>query len=443
MDEDIENSGFLKYVIKCSRRLGKTYYLVCRGITRCIKQPGALVRFAAPTQGALTTIIKPIMRKIIHDCPLSILPRWSTQESAYIFNQESRMYLSGVNQGHGEKLRGNYCDEFIIDEAGTVTDLEYLVADIAMPQLLDMDGKVIRGRRLIISGSPAKTPAHEFTRVGRVAYAKGNYSHFTIYDGGYSEDIIDIFKEEAGGEESSTWKREYLAQDVVDEKKALVKEWKADYIQPPLIDEYFKFYYKYDALDIGVRDKTVCLYAHYDFKRATLFVHGETVLSGPDMTTERLAEEVKEKEKYLFGEYEVRKRISDIDLLLINDLSKLHQLYFSPTNKGKLEEMINEVRIWVGAGRVIVDPSCKQLIGCLAYGIWDKNRKDFERVDEYGHFDAMAALMYLIRNVDHRVNPIPEFYGRPSQDHWQPTPKQKSNAEKLRQAFNVKRGRRY
>lgn len=440
MHLDIEASPGFKYVIKCSRRIGKSFYLVSRGTMRCLRQRGAMVRYAAPTQKSLKTIIQPIMRQIIEDCPDNLRPRYSASEGAYVVDKmESMMYMSGLNAGHAENHRGNKCDEFIIDEAGIVDDLDYVVKDIAMPQLLDMDKKVIVGRKIIISGTPPRTPAHEFTRIARQAQAAGNYSHFTIYDGGFSPEVIEEFCREAGGPEASTWKREYLAEDVVDEAMALCPEWRGEYVQEPLRDEYFQFYHTYESLDIGVRDLSVCLFAHYDFRLAKLFVHDEVVMNGPSMTTLRLAEAVKTTESQLFGARPLYKRISDKDLLLLNDLRALHGLYFNPTDKGYLEEMVNEVRIWVGSGRLIVSPRCKQLIGCLGYGVWNERRDDLDRVPEYGHFDAFAALMYLIRNIDQKTNPIPHDYNKPKEDWWYPeeNPAHK-NRDKLKKAFNLR-----
>ena len=100
------------------------------------------------------------------------------------------------------------------------------------------------------------------------------------------------------------------------------------------------------------------------------------------------------------------------DRIVLNDIGSLHGLYFFPTKKAdSLEAMVNEVRLFISAGKLKVSPSCTQLLGCLKYGIWDKNRKAFERSEVYGHYDAFAALMYLIRNLDLQTNPIPPLKG--------------------------------
>ena len=447
MHAAIEASNAMSYIIKCSRRLGKSFYLANRGTMRCLKQPGAIVRYGAPTNKSLKTILHPIMRTITTDCPNDLMPRWSVSDSAYYFEHKingkiipSAMYASGLNAGHAESLRGNYCDEFLIDEAGTVDDLTYVVKDIAMPQLLDASGIIVQGRRIILSGTPPRTPAHEFTALCDKAFLEGNISVYDIYAADYPVETIEKFKKEAGGENSTTWKREYLAQDVVDENYALIPEWDSRHIQEPGVDDKFQFYHKYESLDIGVRDLTVALFGHYDFLRATLYIHKEVVVSGPQMTTELLARKIREAEEQAFGRNpKVYKRVSDNELLLVNDLRILHGINFSVTDKGYLEEMINEVRIWVNAGRVKVDPSCKQLIGCLHKGIWNERRDEFERVPEYGHFDALASLMYLIRNVDRTTNPIPIAYGRSEQATFFPDyVKQNKNRDTIKKIFNKK-----
>lgn len=433
----LEWTGF-KYLIKCARRLGKSYLLCLLAIEMCLKKSGAMVRYAAPTHKDLKKIVIPIMSKILRDCPQQLRPIWKSSEGVYVFPNGSEIHLAGVNM-NPEHLRGTACDLFIIDEGGSVNNLEYVVNDIAMPQFLDPDGKVVEDRKLIIAGSPAITPAHEFTEMANEAQVNGNYSHFDIYQGGYPPQLIEKFKEECGGESTTTWKREYLALDVVDEERAIIPEWREEYEQLPPIDEFFQFHLKYEALDIGIRDLTVCLFAYYDFKRAKLYVMDEFVLNGPKMTTEVLAQGIKDKERAVFGGHSVYKRVSDIDLLLIQDLSMLHGLPFFPTDKGYLEEMVNEVRIWVNQGRIIVSPKCQQLSGCLRYGVWNEKKSEFERSKAYGHFDSLAALLYLVRNIDKTTNPIPMHYGKSPEDFVFLRPENKTKVDTFKKAFNVER----
>ena len=170
-------------------------------------------------------------------------------------------------------------------------------------------------------------------------------------------------------------------------------------------------------MDSGVRDKTAVLFAYYDFKQAKLFVQREFWLSGETVRTDHIASRVKALELEL--EYDkVYRRMADCNnLVLVNDLNSVYKLNFYPTTKDSLEAMINKVRIWIGDGRISIDPSCKELIGCLENGIWNKNRDDFGRSKVYGHFDALAALQYLVRNIDTMTNPIPRMHNKSIYTH--------------------------
>ncbi len=428
-------SGF-KYFIKCARRLGKTHLLCSMAVEQCLAKPNAKVRYGASTGDALEEMVLPVMEAVLADCPKELEPKWMASKKVYIFKNGSRIRLAGIDL-HPDRLRGTACDLFIIDEAGFVSELGYFIDSVAMPQFLDPNNQVVAGRKLVIASSPAKTPAHEFTEMCNEAKINGNYSWFDIYAGGYPDAVLEEFAKDCGGKQSSTWLREYMALDVVDEEQAIIPEWKPEYEQLPPIDELFHFYMKYESLDIGVRDLTVCLFAYYDFKRAKLYMMDEFVISGPKMTTEKLAEGVRVLEKQTFGDFSVYKRVSDIDLLLIQDLSILHGLPFFQVEKGTLEEMVNEVRIWVNAGRIVVSPKCTQLCGSLRYGVWNEKKTEFERSKAYGHFDALAALIYLVRNVDRTTNPIPRHYGINPQDVVFIKPEKKNKVETMRKAFNI------
>lgn len=462
----IEASERFKYVIKCARRLGKTFLLCVIAVSECLRKPGAQVRFAAPTKIMLRKLIKPIMAKILAECPPELRPEFV--DNTYVFPHRpgfalrSEIHLAGVNNGNADALRGPATDLAIVDEAGTVDDLHYLVHDVLLPQLIDENMQVVQGRRMLIASSPPRTPAHEFTAMANEAEVDGNYSHYNIFSGGYPNEVLRMFLKEDGVKAdeierffsgdyehvSSTIKREYLALDVVDEESALIPEWRSEFVVEDIVkDEFFPFYFKYEALDVGVRDNTACLFAHYDFKRAELFIHDEVVMNGPQMTTRVLAEAVKAKERVVFGVpgkekeggvFQVKLRVSDKDLLLIQDLRADHGLPFLATDKGELEQMVNELRIWVGNRKVKVHKRCKQTIGCLAYGVWNKRRTKFDRTPAYGHFDALAALMYLVRNIKHdcTVNPIPRDFKKQPEEHWFNEDTRRTElASKMKRAF--------
>jgi len=401
--DEIKNSKSLKHVINCTRRFGKSYTLCLLAIEQALKLPRSLIRFAAPTQKQLKEIIQPIMLEILKDCPDSYKPSFKVQDMKYVFQNGSEIHIQGCEDGNAEYLRGHRSDLSLIDEAGSIRDLEYLIKDILMPQTLTTGG------RIIISSTPPRTPAHYFPRLCQEAIWGKYYSKFTIYDNtSLKPSTIDLYCEEAGGVQSTTWKREYLCEFVVDEASVIIPEWNDTYIGEVSLDAWRAYYHNYVSMDIGGRHKTAILYGYYDFKKAILQVLDESILTGQDTTTDLIAKTIQAKEEELFRDMGNTRRIADNNnVILLQDMSLMHNVHFAPTSKDTLLAMVNELRVFIAQGRLYVSDNCQELIGCLRAGIWNKQRTQFDVSDMYGHFDALASLIYMVRNIDQYTNPIP------------------------------------
>jgi hypothetical protein len=396
-----------KFVLNCSRRYGKSYLLCILAIEHALKNQYHHVRFAAPTQKQLREIIQPIMDKILLYCPDQFRPIFKSQESLYFFPiTNSYIHIAGCDNGNDENLRGHESHFNIIDEAGFIDNLEYLIKDILQPQTLTTGG------RTIISSTPPNSPDHYFHSLCQEAKKENYYIKKTIYDNSMLPiDVIEEYKKEAGGESSSTWRREYLCEFVVDESRVIIPEWEPMFIQDSERDSNFQFYHKYASMDIGGRDKTVIVFGYYDFMQSKLYIEDEAVLSKLNTTTNDIALAVKDKESTL--EYsDMRMRVADNNaLIMLNDLLVNHELSFFPTKKDELHSMVNRLRVFIADGRLRVHSRCKEVIGCLESAIWNKQRRQFDRSSLYGHYDALAALIYLMENLDQWTNPIPALHG--------------------------------
>lgn len=397
-----------KYVIHCSRRLGKTYLLCVLAIVYALSNAHAQVRYASVSQKAVRKMIHPICKELFSALPAGLRGKWNGHEGAYIFANGSMIHVAGVNNGHEDDLRGTSADLAVVDEAGFVDNLSYLVESVLMPQLITTGG------RLVMASSSPLSPAHEFAEYVQAARAGGYYSSFDIFAGGYEPEVVEEFLKEAGGRESTTARREYLNELIVDSEMAIIPEWRPELAREVPPDEFRGFYHNYSAMDIGVRDKTAVLWGYYDFRKATLVVEGEWTTSGQDTTTRNIAAAVRAKELELRYEKVYRRPADNNNLILLQDLASAEhgRISFFPTGKEALAAMVNEVRLMVADGRVIVHPRCQELIGCLTYGVYaDGKRKEFGRSKSFGHFDALAALVYLVRNLDTHTNPVPAAYG--------------------------------
>ena len=420
-----------KFVLNSARRSTKSSWLLLTDFETCIREPGSYLAFVAPVEKALAEYIQQIGNELLADCPYDLRPQWMSQTCQYKFKNGSVISFAGSNSQSYNNLRGKKFKRASVDEAAYVDNLKELVEGVLIPAISDSNGF------LRLSSTPPDIPDHPFQNYFNEAMQNGYGAHFTIYDAGYSNDWIETWAKEVGGKESTLFKREYLAQFVIDTEKLLIPEWRKDYVQDIPHDEFFNFYHKYDALDTGVRDFTVNLLSYYDFKRAALIVEDEVLLKGEGVRTDYLAEAIKAKEKAL-GYNKMFRRIGDNNnLIILQDLQGIHGLPFYPTTKDELFAMVNEVRLWVNSSRVLVHPRCKYLIGCLENGIWDKNKKEFARSVAYGHFDGIAALCYLVRHIDTNTNPIPAMFGLDVQTHHIPpmideTPNYKNLREVLR-----------
>lgn len=411
-----------KFCSNTNRRFGKSTVTLIVATEFARRLPGAMIRCGAPTAKALKKIVLPIMRQIVSDAPEEFCPKWIGQDSVWRFPNGSEIHISGVNEGHADDLRGTASNLSIVDECGFIDDPEYLINDVLMPQTLD------KGGTLLVSSTPPPSPAHEYVAIAKECKADGRYIHRDIFDMGLPAATVERYAKVAGGRESSTWKREWLALFVKDEELAIIPEWKKDYVQDVEPTGLSKFWHRYVAMDTGVRDFTAVLFAYYDFRLSRLVVEDELIINGPKLTTKLLNDEMRAKEALLEGYRTPEgadrcyRRVADNNnLQLINDMNSAYSLAFMPTSKDTLLAMVNEVRLWVGAGRILVHPRCKNLIGCLDDGVWKSKTylgREFGRAKQYGHYDALAALVYLVRNIDAFSNPVPAGHGLDPLRQW-------------------------
>ena len=105
-------------VVLCSRRLGKTFLMCTMAVEECLKRSNAVVKYAFPKQNSANKMLKPVMRKVLEDCPKHLKPVWMTAEKCYRFPNGSEIQISGTDNGNIENLRGGDSHLNIVDEAG-------------------------------------------------------------------------------------------------------------------------------------------------------------------------------------------------------------------------------------------------------------------------------------------------------------------------------------
>ncbi len=398
MKKDILASSSLKYMLNSSRRIGKTTVLVMIAIELALSRESH-IQFVTSTQFNMRNILRPILELMCQTAPPDIKPQFKGQDQCYWFpSTDSFLYVAGSNNGHEDDSRGRFRDLCIVDEGQNIDRLEYLIGSVLLPQTIDRPGG-----RVIVAGTPPETIDHYFKELHDELEMNNDVLTRDIY---YNTTIpknrLTEYKKEAGGENSTTWQREYLCRFVTDTKRAIVDATHIKQYNEPVA---VKYYTPYISMDIGGGDNTAILYGFYDWDRAAIVIEKEWVCNQNTVTSDSIAEEIRESMEELNYDDDKATMVADNNnIILLQDLFNTHGISFYPTAKDNLQAQVNKVKRWMKEGKIIIHDDCVQLIGCMKGGTWNKDRTKFTRSKIFGHYDALAALIYLVRNVDESEN---------------------------------------
>jgi hypothetical protein len=354
----------------------------------------------------------------------------------YVFFNGSEVRFKGLDKAGGDSVRGVKADLIVFDEACFMEDLRALVKDIAMPMV------IANGGYMLFGSSAPSTPGHESLDIIQECEAEGVLIKRTIYDcPRWTPKQIEQFVREAGGKDSTTFRREYMCELVADAERAIIPAATSENMEAivRIPDPLTYVPDRYVALDIGFRDLTVALFGYWDYLRGVAVIEDELILKENQATTDRIAQGIIAKEKQLWNNAKPYKRVSDTDPRLIADLRKLSGIEFVATKKDNLMAQVNHVNLMVLNKQLVIHPRCKVLPTHMKYGLWNKQFTQFERSDALGHCDAVAALVYLIRNMARNNNPIKEQEYSPAYfaNTWEAeTRKGSTQAEKVRKFFH-------
>lgn len=394
------------FAAECARQYGKTSWGAWLSDLTARTNAGCQIRIATAFYADLGSFIIPAFRWLFEDCPDEFRPKYLEHKGKFVYANGSEIHLVGLDR-NPNKLRGNRLRLILVEEAGFSDSdtLRYVYESVIVPATLHEP----LARVVLISTPPDSGNDHSFCELADEADDHGGYIKLTIYDNPMLTPArIEEMARDLGGKDSIAFRREALCERIIDSSRAIVPEFDENIHvlkEPVQRPDYFGHLHAYAFMDTGVRDLTVVLLGYYDFPRATLVIEDEVILGGQDVTTRNIRLNTERKERAL-GYLPYRRVADNNNLILIQDLSS-EGLHFTPTDKDSLEAMVNAVRLWTKDGRIKIHPRCKHLIGTLRSALWNKNRDDFNRSKKYGHCDAIAALMYGLRNVDVTTNPIP------------------------------------
>lgn len=413
-------------VFNLSRRLGKSTTCSTFCVENAIKKKQH-IRYATAFLTDLEAFIVPIFDWVLEDCPQNFRPQWMASKKEYRFPNGSVIKLVGLDK-NPNGIRGNAIDILVIDEAAFVNNLEYLYKSIIVPATMK------RQFKLIFPSTPPISPDHFWSKeLIPKAIKRNTYIEMTI------DDISDLPKEErqrlldeVGGEFSTTAQREFFCKIVTDENRAIAPEFKDRHIKEIELPKYFN---SWIAADLGgVRDYTAVYLMIYLFEEAQTYVLAER--SFPNTTpTNKIADGIKELEGLLPNK--PNKKVIDGSGQTLTDLRTTYQVLCSLPEKTDFDASINLIRVAFAQDKLLIHPSCKELITTLKHGLLNKNRTDYERNDR-GHCDEHAAIVYGYR---HRIkeNPFPRLLGKSKDTHhiFNETESQSKTKQTLSKAFTA------
>ena len=399
-----------KFVMVAGRRCRKSTLLLMLHAETCIRNPGVQTAYVAPVERGLADYITPIVAVVFSDCPASLTPKYREKFNDLLFPNGSRVVFNGCNMRQYRYMRGQKLALATVDEMAEVDDLESAVDDVLFPAVWDSHGE------MVLSGTPPVIPDPDNSVMRYVATAKLNdsYFHATVYDAGYTEEEIAEAMREVGidGKESARFRREFMAEFVRDESAVIVPEFmERDHVRKSPRPVYYDLLYKGSGADLGVADKTVELFGYYDFPNARAVIESEFFIEGSEVRTDVFASRHKECVEALGWKDRATYWSDNSNLMLLQDLAHLHQIYITATEKEDKAQWLNLLRIMFKQDRMWVDPSCKLSIATLNGAFWkDAKRLDYGRSKALGHMDALDAFIYFIRNLNMSTNPFPLNY---------------------------------
>lgn len=414
-----QEKGFLKFYIEATRRLGKSSFLLLLFTEICRVKANIKCGFFAPVKDGLLDYVEKLINVTYEDCPENLRPYFDRTRFMLIFKHpkgDSVIIFRGSNNKQHRVRRGQEFDIAGVDEARDVDDLEDLIDSVVMPALFSTNG------RLIVSSTPGDTRSTPLFEMRTRAKVEGWYIEIDIWLAHkmdpevYPMERINKWKEETlkSPDGQERWEREYECKWVVNRRKMAVPEWDtARMVQSYSRDPYYKFYHHYIGLDWGYKDYTALVFATYNFRKARLEVDGELTYSGKEVRSDLISEKVNLYTKNLWGtDFNMWRQVSDsADPILINEINKYKNMSFVPVQKAHtLDAMLNEFRVMVAQGKIVVHPNCQMLIHDLENAIWTDKRDKLDKDVFSHHFDHLMALVYLTRTLDVYTNPIPKDY---------------------------------
>ena len=436
------------------RQRGKTHAALFLAILVALSKKGAIVKYCGRTKLSSSEIVLPTWHKLIETLPEELRPVSDASELEWTFPSTGSVFIIfGTDAGSFDKGRGVQSGLLLLDECGTFQDL--LGVESALIPTLQVPG----GRLLYLS-TPPESLAHPYAERIKGAQRNGRYEFGTFYDNPRinHQELIQQNAERTGKSieaymNSTDFRREYLAELVQEESSAGFPSFTLEKSEELLIDlsayennEYLmpKYFDGYTSMDLGINhDPHAAVFAIHDWQLDKLIILDELLMPSNVTTLRMFADEVRIKEKILYGEnlwrgtiagaqewlrefgslpsyikQEYKETLPVQPLLRVADdaqgaakeLSLEHKLQTLPFQKHDKKLAVDRLNVMLLKGDILIHPRCEGVISHLSSATWDNNKKKWIHMNGH-HFDLVDCIVGMIRHWRRqRKNKIPKEY---------------------------------
>lgn len=446
------------FVVRTGRQYGKSLFFVVWCAMMCVRamlEGTEVVRipYAAPSGKQVDEFITPHFEMLRQHAPEELRPEYSSKSGSWVFPRGDRVVVAGCeDQAKAERLRGPRAHAAVVDEAGFIPIVDYVIESVLGWQLATTGGI------MLVSSTPPVSMDHPYVALWERAREAGHSFFSTTPEAPHmSPELIDKAIARCGGEHTVAWRREGLAELIVDPARTVLPEFGES---ETVIGEVERPVHFFPAIigDGGFIDHAVYVFGYYHFEHATFVIEDELVFRRT--RSDEQGERIEAKAAALWPGVPVERRRVDAPPQVRADMNRLewgaepeerapnapeppHWLMVTKprgrAGEGSMERGVNGVRVLLSQGRVLVHPRCKTIIEHATNARWDKARNEFVRVldsqrEPVHHYDGCAALVYFVRDVS-RENPVPRETPEGRLAAWRQEQQEKREGNRMRGLF--------
>lgn len=413
------NPGANKICLLSSRQIGKSYWAVAYAIEFLIKNPGKIARIIAPTRGACEDIVNDNLSLIIQDSPEGMIRRVRS-EMRWNLSNGSSLRIGALERAHVDGNRGGNASLIIYEECGFVKgdDFTYGVDSVIGPQLLRS-----KGTEIFVS-SPPLDPDHPLVKkIKPECEVLGTFFQYSVFesptitpeqiiicaersgclvtndladmirDGIITAENIIAYAKVTGSILSESFMREFLALIIRSKIMTVVPNFIDGYPHIQSFDNPTHCWWQVVIDWGGVKDHTAALLQTYEYLSKTHLTRSECIFP-PNTSTPDIVAGLREWEEKSGKNIAVR--WADVPGQTQVDLKSLGYDINLPQKSDWLAS-VESMAAKYTQNRAIVHTDCHFTIKSLRSGMFNKAKTDFDRTEEIGHCDALAAMMYGFR----------------------------------------------